>query len=310
MATVTDPRNPHTSRRRGVALGVLTTLLAVAALVAATTTSGAQPANPLTGVWYAVAEDGSHPTTIVFGEGPATGMPFVVVDTITVGCTGGPEVLVGTARLGGGQVQFRNATRYCADGSSFANGAYAFPYGNGELTDAIPGGVRTTYQKICPNETSGDFTDAIPSYIVGTGGPDNLPGTRGPDVIDALAGNDTVRGGNGNDIICAGPGRDTVRGGGGIDIIWGDAGVDIVAGEGAIDVIYGGSGRDRINGGSGPDVLFGAGAGDAIDGGTANDLLFGGLGNDTLLGKGGRDTADGGAGRDRCVAENRTRCER
>lgn len=310
MATATDSPYPHTSRRRGVALGILTTLLAVAALVAATTTSGAQPANPLTGVWYAVAEDGSHPTTIVFGEGRASSMPFVVVDTITVLCPGGPEVLMGTARLGGGQVQFRAATRYCADGSSFANGDYAFPYADGELTDATPGGDRTTYQKICPDETRGDFTDAIPGYNVGTAGRDDLRGTNGADVIDALAGNDVVNGRGGNDIICAGPGRDVVRGGGGIDIIWGDSGVDIVAGQGAIDVVYGGSGRDRITGGGGADVLFGAGAGDNVNGGAGNDLLFGGVGRDTLLGRGGRDAADGGSGRDRCVAENETRCER
>jgi Ca2+-binding RTX toxin-like protein len=293
-----------------VVLGVLTTLLAVAALVAATATSGAQPSNPLTGVWYAVAEDGSHPTTIVFGEGRANDMPFVVVDTITVGCPGGPEVLVGTARLVGGEVQFRDATRYCNDGSSFLNGPYEFPYGNGELTDAIPGGVRTVYQKICPNETRGDFTDAIPSYIVGTAGPDDLIGTAGPDVIDALAGNDTVRAGNGNDIICGGPGNDVIVGGAGIDIIWGDRGNDLISGGSGIDVIYGGAGRDRISGGSGADVLFGAGAGDTVRGGTGNDLLFGGLGNDTLLGQGGRDTADGGGGRDRCVAEVRRNCER
>ncbi|MFN3219254.1 MAG: calcium-binding protein [Acidimicrobiales bacterium] len=310
MATATCSEHPHTSRHRGVILGILTTLLAVAALVAATTTSGAQPANPLTGVWYAVAEDGSHPTTIVFGEGRANAMPFIVVDTITVGCTGGPEVLVGTASFAGNEVRFRDATRYCADGSSFLNGPYEFPYEAGVLTDAVPGGVRTTYQKICPNETRGDFLDSVIGYQFGTGGPDDLVGTAGPDVIDALAGNDTVRAGNGNDIICAGPGGDVVRGGGGIDIIWGDGGGDLLIGQADIDVIYGGPGNDRIRGNGGADVLFGAAGRDNVRGGGGNDVLDGGRGADTLLGNRGRDTADGGGGRDRCVAEVETRCER
>lgn len=310
MATATDPRHPHTSRRGGVALAVLTTLLAVAALVAATSTSGAQPANPLTGVWYAVAEDGSHPTTLVFGEGRPSSMPFVAVDTITVGCAGGPEVLVGTARLTGGDVQFRNATRYCADGSSFANGPYEFPYVAGELTDATPSGVETVYQKICPDETSGDFLDSVIGYRAGTAVANRINGTAGPDVIDARAGNDTVRAGNGNDIICAGGGRDTIRAGGGIDIVWGDGGIDTVFGQAGVDVLYGGPGNDRLRGNGGADVVFGAAGRDGIIGGAGNDLLDGGRGPDTLLGKGGRDTADGGGGRDRCVAENETRCER
>lgn len=311
MATATDRDHRHTTRRRGsVAFGLATTLLAVAALVAATTTSGAQPANPLTGVWYAVAEDGSHPTTIVFGEGRATSMPFIVVDTITVGCTGGPEVLVGTARLVGGEVQFRDATRYCADGSSFPNGPYEFPYGNGELTDATPGGVETIYQKVCPNETRGDFLDSVIGHQFGTGGPDTITGTSGPDVIDALAGNDEVRAGNGNDIICAGPGNDVVRGGGGIDVIWGDVGGDLLIGQASIDVVHGGPGNDRIRGNGGADVLFGAAGRDDIRGGGGNDVLDGGRGADTLLGNRGRDTADGGGGRDRCVAQVETRCER
>ena len=291
---------------RGVTIGALTTLLVVAALLAATTTSGAQPTNPLTGVWYAVdTTDGSHPTTLVFGEGRATSMPFVAVDTITVGCAGGPEVLVGTARLVGGEVQFRDATRYCANGSSFANGPYEFPYDAGRLIDA-----QTEYQKVCPDETIGDFLDSVAGYQTGTNGRNVIVGTGGPDVIDVRGGNDTVRARGGNDIICAGPGNDVIRGGPGIDIIWGDTGVDIVSGQGDIDVVYGGGGSDRLNGNAGPDVLFGAAGNDRLNGGAGNDVLDGGRGRDILLGRAGRDSADGGAGRDRCVAEAEVRCER
>jgi Ca2+-binding RTX toxin-like protein len=305
--------NHRTTSRRRSAIGVLATMLVAAALVAVTAPSGAQPTNSLSGVWYGINQtDGSSPTVIVFGEG-RTAMPVVFVDSITVGCPGGPEIVVGTARLAGDQIQFSNTTRYCADGQVLSNGRFRYAYdAAGRINDATPPPDRdpVEYQKVCPNATLGDFTDGIANYQVGTDAAETLTGTNANDVVDALGGNDTVRSGGGLDVVCGGGGRDTIRAGSGIDIVWADEGVDIVTGDAGIDIIFGGAGRDRLNGGADNDWLFGGPKDDTLIGARGNDTLDGGLGRDTLLGKGGRDSANGGAGRDRCVAETERRCER
>ncbi len=305
------PSRTESSSRSTV--GVLAALMVAAALVAVSAPSQAQPTNRLSGVWYGINQvDGSNPTVIVFGEGRTT-MPVVFVDSIRVGCSGGPEITVGTARLAGDTIAFTNTTRYCANGQVLPNGAFDFAYdGVGRIVDATPPPEpeEVEYQKVCPNETIGDFTAGISGYQEGTNAGETLSGTRGNDVIDALGGNDTVRSGGGLDVVCGGAGRDTIRTGAGIDIVWGEGGVDIVSGGGASDVVVGGPGRDRLGGGPGNDWLFGGPSGDQLRGGGGNDQLDGGTGRDTLLGNAGRDVADGNAGRDRCVAEVERRCER
>lgn len=92
--------------------------------------------------------------------------------------------------------------------------------------------------------------------ITGTNNADNLIGTAGDDVIDALGGNDIASGGAGNDTIDGGTGNDT---------------------------LYGGDNNDAIDGGTGADALYGDDGDDTLDGGVGNDLIYGGLGTDTAL---------------------------
>jgi uncharacterized repeat protein (TIGR01451 family) len=117
-----------------------------------------------------------------------------------------------------------------------------------------------------------------PATIVGTGGADDLRGTRRADVIASLGGDDTVAGIGGADLICGGSGRDGLTGG---------AGNDRLQGEGGADSLRGSAGNDRLNGGAG------------------KDALRGGVGNDRLAGGAGRDTCRGEAGRDRGGCEVR-----
>jgi hypothetical protein len=88
--------------------------------------------------------------------------------------------------------------------------------------------------------------------IVGTPGPETLPGTPGADVILALGGNDRADGGGGTDRLCGLGGGDRLRGGGA---------------------------NDKIDGGNGRDVLRGQGGNDRLDGGPSKDVCAGGPGN-------------------------------
>lgn len=62
--------------------------------------------------------------------------------------------------------------------------------------------------------------------IVGTGGHDDIRGTRGHDVIITGEGNDTIHGAEGEDRICAGAGNDVVAGGEHPDRVDGGEGAD------------------------------------------------------------------------------------
>jgi Ca2+-binding RTX toxin-like protein len=91
----------------------------------------------------------------------------------------------------------------------------------------------------------------------GTEGPDDIIGSQGVDLIDAMGGADRVRGRGGDDVIIGGPGSDQIFGGAGND------------------VIVGGPGNDQIFGGAGNDTI------DAQDG--EADEIDCGRGTDTVL---------------------------
>ncbi|MCC9608309.1 GEVED domain-containing protein [Blastopirellula sp. JC732] len=67
---------------------------------------------------------------------------------------------------------------------------------------------------------------ALPTYIDGGDGIDELRGGAGPDVILGGRGNDRIYGGNGNDILSGGDGDDLLVGNGGSNLLIGGAGRD------------------------------------------------------------------------------------
>lgn len=98
-----------------------------------------------------------------------------------------------------------------------------------------------------------------PATIVGTGGNDELRGTRGPDVVVAKGGRDRVIGRGGDDVICGGPGKDILEGEGGNDSIDGGGGSDDVIGQAGNDTLLGGGNNDYLEGALGDDDLDGGG---------------------------------------------------
>lgn len=134
--------------------------------------------------------------------------------------------------------------------------------------------------------------------IVGTGGDDELRGTRRRDVIQALGGDDEVVGRGGNDVICGDGGDDELEGGRGNDTIHDETGDDELEGGPGNDWLAGNLGNDRMDGGRGDDQLWG-GNGDEEDFNPGRDRMNGGPGNDYLNGGHGDDTIKGGRGADR-----------
>jgi len=83
--------------------------------------------------------------------------------------------------------------------------------------------------------------------IVGTNGPDYLPGGGNNDVLIGRGGSDTLLGGAGNDILYGGPGNDVLDGGPGIDRVYGGPGSDTIrAADGKKDTIDCGTGNDHV----------------------------------------------------------------
>ena len=195
--------------------------------------------------------------------------------------------------------------------------------------------------------TNGEFTlvDQSPDFhrlVISSGVPtpndDNLVGTNGADVIDALAGDDFVQGlagddtligndgndvlwgGDGDDLFIAGAGDDTIDGGDGQDILsfaGASAGVTVTdLSDGA--TIFGPDGNETVTsiegiiGSDFQDFIFlpigtteirslfldGAGGNDFIRGGNGDDELRGGTGDDSLRGNDGDDILFGGDGDD------------
>ncbi|MGN7808103.1 cadherin-like domain-containing protein, partial [Ensifer sp. 22521] len=89
---------------------------------------------------------------------------------------------------------------------------------------------------------TGNIIRVIQTASGPTPGPDDLTGTDGPDIIDALAGSDIVHGTGGNDTLTGGLGRDEVYGQDGNDTFLVGA-ADASTGE----IYDGGSGEDTLS---------------------------------------------------------------
>ncbi|MCA9223664.1 MAG: hypothetical protein KDA71_25310, partial [Planctomycetales bacterium] len=135
---------------------------------------------------------------------------------------------------------------------------------------------------------------AIPAWIVGGNGKDNLNGGGGNDVI--LGGRGTITAdGLGNPIISRQLGDisdDNLTGGPGNDIIDGQEGNDVVSGDEGDDQLFGGDGDDDLSGDNGNDVLQGGAGNDNLAGGDGNDVVFGDVELDDT--QHGNDQIDGG----------------
>ncbi|MDP5220671.1 SdrD B-like domain-containing protein [Ruegeria sp. 2205SS24-7] len=127
----------------------------------------------------------------------------------------------------------------------------------------------------------------------GTGGSDNILGTRGEDVINGLGGNDVIDGGRGDD---------NLRGAAGFDTLLGGEGDDTINADGQGDVALGGIGDDVLNGQFDDDILFGGLGDDFVRGLQGSDFVSGGAGDDRFQSpNSGADTILGGSGSDEFV---------
>jgi hypothetical protein len=122
--------------------------------------------------------------------------------------------------------------------------------------------------------TAAECNGASPT-ISGTPGDDIIVGTSAADVIDGQGGNDTIRGLSGNDVICGDDGDDTIYGGSGHDVIVAGAGNDTVFGDSGNDHLFGEADNDTLAGGSGNDDLDGG-----SESGPPADACDGGTGTD------------------------------
>ncbi|MFW8637099.1 calcium-binding protein [Cribrihabitans pelagius] len=132
----------------------------------------------------------------------------------------------------------------------------------------------------------------------GTGGNDQLAGSRGSDRLDGLGGDDALKGGGGKDRLWGGEGEDRLWGGGKADLLWGGDEDDFLWGQGGKDRLWGGAGEDQLKGGNGKDRLWGGEADDRIEGQGGKDRLWGNGGGDRLEGGAGADKLWGGSGAD------------
>ncbi|MGB7058491.1 MAG: CAP domain-containing protein, partial [Geitlerinemataceae cyanobacterium] len=126
-----------------------------------------------------------------------------------------------------------------------------------------------------------------------TSGSDDLTGSAGNDLINALGGNDTVSGGAGNDTLLGAGGNDILNGESGDDRLLGGGGNDELNGGDSNDTLFGQAGNDLLNGGDNNDIVNGQAGDDLLKGDAGNDRLNGGTENDTLFGGDDRDTLIG-----------------
>ena len=157
---------------------------------------------------------------------------------------------------------------------------------------------------------------AVPTFISGSSGDDEIGGGSVKDTLWGGSENDTLRGNNGHDEL---------YGEAGADSLYGDAGDDRLDGGSGNDFLYGGADNDtalyttsnagviidlavgtgfggdaegdtlqeieNVVGSQYTDLLAGDDANNLLDGQGGNDLLIGGSGADTLIGGDGNDTA-------------------
>lgn len=103
-------------------------------------------------------------------------------------------------------------------------------------------------------ETNAPTCGGRTATVVGTGGNDQLTGTKKADVIAALRGDDRVFGLDGNDVVCGNGGADFIKGRAGDDLLRGGGGNDTLGGGPGDDTLRGGTGRDSCRGGPGSDT--------------------------------------------------------
>jgi Ca2+-binding RTX toxin-like protein len=154
--------------------------------------------------------------------------------------------------------------------------------------------------------------------IIGTNGPDNLPGTSGADVIVAKAGGDEATGLGRDDRVCMGAGSDRFGNVFGSPEDTGDDRIDLGGGDDAAnagpggDLVLGGDGNDGMGGAGGRDRLFTGPGTDCrglrsrtVDAGAGNDLVNSGPGNDCNIDGGdGDDELYGGGGDDTGIKDH------
>jgi Ca2+-binding RTX toxin-like protein len=96
------------------------------------------------------------------------------------------------------------------------NGAADFNFARQEVAQiAVEAGGGDDVVRI--DESSGTFTDTIPTTIDGEGGADSLFGGVGPATLDGGPGDDSVFGGRGGETLVGGSGSDVVDGNQGAD---------------------------------------------------------------------------------------------
>jgi len=157
---------------------------------------------------------------------------------------------------------------------------------------------------------------AVPTFIRGGNGDDEINGGSVKDTLWGGANNDTLRGNNGNDELYGDTGTDYLYGGDGNDSLTGGADPDYLFGQDGVDTaLYLGSnagvtidlasglgfggdaegdrlqGIENVIGSEYGDLLAGGSNNNLLDGRGGDDLLIGGLGADTLIGGDDIDTA-------------------
>ncbi|WP_371158207.1 beta strand repeat-containing protein [Jannaschia sp. 2305UL9-9] len=171
------------------------------------------------------------------------------------------------------------------------------------------------------NNLVGIIGSGFNDTITGNNSANQLRGSAGDDVIDALNGTDLVFGDAGDDTLLGGSSADTLVGGTGADNLNGGASNDFASyqqatmglmadladasantGEAAgdtyvsIEGLLGGMGNDTLAGSANADTLSGREGDDMLIGRDGNDVLTGNEGNDTLNGGLGGDNLNGGGG--------------
>jgi Ca2+-binding RTX toxin-like protein len=156
--------------------------------------------------------------------------------------------------------------------------------GWGEVQDGLVEAAKVSaiaFYGLGGNDDFRGHSTALPTWLYGGEGNDNLIGSYGQDVFYGEGGNDHLYdSAGGNNWLFGGPGNDTLQSAAGNDML------------------IGGDGDDWLEAGSGDDKLWGEGGHDYLQGGWGNDTLSGGSGNDTLRGFHGHDVLSGEDGDD------------
>ena len=91
-----------------------------------------------------------------------------------------------------------------------------------------------------------ELDEAIPAWVIGGPGDDDITGAGGGDVLRGGRGADRLTGGDGDDRLIGGRGNDVLFGGAGDDRLRGGWGRDSLRGQGGADRLFGGRGRNWL----------------------------------------------------------------